>query len=279
MGIGVVTGLHRLAVRRACGLDRSLARPGNRAPAQPCGQHAKPFLWRDSHRHEVHRIGHGRRSAAQEAAQHTAGSLVTQPHFGRCSLRRAAFGYGALVEAVIVQCIEQNVGVFLLGLGKRSVGGIKAIAKPLAAGLSYKLLLGPALIYLLYVTILGNNVTLDGQNLYRAFNINSGTAVIENLTITQALARGGDGGSGDNVNGGGGGGAGLGGGIYVNMGATLTITNVNVSFFEGFTPVQNPITLRYRNVPKIRTVPLIDIISTITANPAPCFQRRRGLIP
>lgn len=58
-----------------------------------------------------------------------------------------------------------------------------------------------------------------------------------------------------------------------------TITNVNVSFFEGFTPVQNPITLRYRNVPKIRTVPLIDIIATITANPAPCFQRRRGLIP
>lgn len=58
-----------------------------------------------------------------------------------------------------------------------------------------------------------------------------------------------------------------------------TITNVNVSFFEGFTPVQNPITLRYRNVPKVRTTPLIDIVATMTANPAPCFQRRRGLIP
>lgn len=58
-----------------------------------------------------------------------------------------------------------------------------------------------------------------------------------------------------------------------------TITNVNVSYFEGFTPVQNPITLRYRNVPKVRATPLIDIVATLTANPAPCFQRRRGLIP
>jgi hypothetical protein len=58
-----------------------------------------------------------------------------------------------------------------------------------------------------------------------------------------------------------------------------TITNVNVSFFEGFTPVQNPITLRYRNVPKVRVTPLVDIIATMTANPAPCFQTRRGLIP
>ncbi|MDD2850913.1 MAG: AEC family transporter [Desulfuromonadaceae bacterium] len=34
-------------------------------------------------------------------------------------------------------------------------GGIRAIVGPLAAGLAYKLLLGPAIIYLLYVTLLG----------------------------------------------------------------------------------------------------------------------------
>jgi len=58
-----------------------------------------------------------------------------------------------------------------------------------------------------------------------------------------------------------------------------TPTNVNVSYFEGFTAVQNPITLRWRNVPKVRTTPVVDTVATITANPAPCFQTRRGLIP
>lgn len=36
-------------------------------------------------------------------------------------------------------------------------GGIKDELRPLVAGLTYKLLLGPALIYLLYVTLLGNH--------------------------------------------------------------------------------------------------------------------------
>jgi hypothetical protein len=58
-----------------------------------------------------------------------------------------------------------------------------------------------------------------------------------------------------------------------------TPTNVNVSYFEGFTAVQNPITLRWRNVPKVRTTPVVDTVATISANPAPCFQTRRGLIP
>lgn len=47
-------------------------------------------------------------------------------------------------------------------------GGIKAIAKPLAAGLSYKLLLGPALIYLLYVTILGNSGAVVNVTIFEA---------------------------------------------------------------------------------------------------------------
>ncbi|HEX9079485.1 MAG TPA: AEC family transporter, partial [Desulfuromonadaceae bacterium] len=35
------------------------------------------------------------------------------------------------------------------------LGGLREVLRPLAAGLVYKLLLGPALIYLLYVVILG----------------------------------------------------------------------------------------------------------------------------
>lgn len=58
-----------------------------------------------------------------------------------------------------------------------------------------------------------------------------------------------------------------------------TIENVNVSYFEGFTPVQNPITLRWRNVPKVRPTPLVDVVAAVEANPAPAFQSRRGLIP
>ena len=58
-----------------------------------------------------------------------------------------------------------------------------------------------------------------------------------------------------------------------------TPTNVNVSYFDRFTAVQNPITLRWRNVPKVRTTPVVDTVATISANPAPCFQTRRGLIP
>jgi len=58
-----------------------------------------------------------------------------------------------------------------------------------------------------------------------------------------------------------------------------TLNNVNVSYFSGFTSVQNPVTLRWRNVPKLRVTPLVDLIVSVTPNPAPCFQTRRGLIP
>jgi hypothetical protein len=58
-----------------------------------------------------------------------------------------------------------------------------------------------------------------------------------------------------------------------------TLTNVNVSWFEGFTAVENPTTGRYRNVPTPRVTPVVDTIVAVHANPAPCFQRRRGLIP
>jgi hypothetical protein len=47
-------------------------------------------------------------------------------------------------------------------------GGIKAIARPLAAGLAYKLLLGPAIIYLLYVTLLGATGTITQITIFEA---------------------------------------------------------------------------------------------------------------
>ncbi len=48
------------------------------------------------------------------------------------------------------------------------IGGMKAIAKPLLAGLSYKLLLGPALIYLLYCVLLGANGTVIQVTIFEA---------------------------------------------------------------------------------------------------------------
>jgi hypothetical protein len=37
---------------------------------------------------------------------------------------------------------------------------------------------------------------------------------------------------------------------------------VNVSYFQGFTSVQNPVTHRYRNVPTLRPTPVIDPVTT-----------------
>ena len=54
-----------------------------------------------------------------------------------------------------------------------------------------------------------------------------------------------------------------------------TVLQVNVSFFEGFTSYQNPITLRWRNVPKARTSPLVDTITTKIGRERIGSQRRR----
>jgi hypothetical protein len=53
---------------------------------------------------------------------------------------------------------------------------------------------------------------------------------------------------------------------------------VNVSYYQGFTPVRNPITGRYRNVPNIRGVPVVDNITAGGANSRVGSQRRRNLI-
>jgi hypothetical protein len=56
------------------------------------------------------------------------------------------------------------------------------------------------------------------------------------------------------------------------------ITLANVSYYEGFTAVENVITGRWRNVPKPRVTPLVDLVQSISASPQVHFQTRRGKI-
>lgn len=86
------------------------------------------------------------------------------------------------------------------------------------------------------VTINGGGFTLSGNNQYRGVFVQSGTVAINNLTISNAKAQGGNGGTGfgngtngrgaHNFGGGGGGGAGLGAALFVAKGANVTVSNV-----------------------------------------------------
>ncbi|MBV8720521.1 MAG: hypothetical protein JO277_00125, partial [Candidatus Eremiobacteraeota bacterium] len=78
---------------------------------------------------------------------------------------------------------------------------------------------------------LGGNprITIDGNNLYRAFWIDTGTVAIADLQVQNALARGGSG--ADSAVGDGGGGAGLGAGLFVNQ-STAIATVENVYFLN-----------------------------------------------
>lgn len=52
----------------------------------------------------------------------------------------------------------------------------------------------------------------------------------------------------------------------------------NVSFYNGFTVVTNPVTGRTRNVPKLRAGgPLVDTVTSNVVNSLPASQRRRNL--
>jgi predicted permease len=70
--------------------------------------------------------------------------------------------------------ILEKLGATLTPLALVSVGfqlqfgGLKAIIKPLSAGLAYKLLLGPAIVYLLYVTLLGATGTAVQVTIFEA---------------------------------------------------------------------------------------------------------------
>ena len=76
--------------------------------------------------------------------------------------------------------------------------------------------------------IVGNGATLNGQGDQRGLFVYAGVVTIENLTIEDAKAVGGDGGDGA------GGGAGLGGGVFVGSNVAgdagdVTLTKVNFS--------------------------------------------------
>jgi|SRR5580700_1295436 hypothetical protein len=58
----------------------------------------------------------------------------------------------------------------------------------------------------------------------------------------------------------------------------ITLTGlVNVSFYEGFTSVENPVTHRWRNIPAYRAEPLVDAVGGFTCDPVMGSQKRRRL--
>lgn len=64
--------------------------------------------------------------------------------------------------------------------------------------------------------------------------------------------------------------------IGLSSGTTTITDHVNVSYYEGFTVVTNPTTGRARNVPKLRSVPVVDVIQSFAARAQPGSQRRRN---
>jgi hypothetical protein len=65
--------------------------------------------------------------------------------------------------------------------------------------------------------------------------------------------------------------------VAINWGTQEGLVHVNVSYYEGFTVVIDPITGRARNVPKLRSSgPLVDGVVGIVINPELGTQRRRG---
>ncbi len=105
-----------------------------------------------------------------------------------------------------------------------------ALAIDIASGADFKLTQALEAINLQAgntLDIEANGATIDGQNTYNGLFVYAGTVTIENLTIANALAKGGAGG------GGGGGGAGLGGGLFVGAnvaGDAGAVTLTNVTF-------------------------------------------------
>jgi outer membrane autotransporter protein len=77
------------------------------------------------------------------------------------------------------------------------------------------------------MTFNGGGNTLSGGGEHRGLFVYSGTASIENLTITGTQAKGGDGQLPGGLFAGSGGGAGLGGALFVNAGAAVAVSNVS----------------------------------------------------
>lgn len=56
-----------------------------------------------------------------------------------------------------------------------------------------------------------------------------------------------------------------------------SLSHVNVSYYEGFASVQNPVTHRWKNLSTPRATPVVDAITAVAINPKPGSQRRRML--
>lgn len=60
-------------------------------------------------------------------------------------------------------------------------------------------------------------------------------------------------------------------------GTTVLTTLHSVSYYEGFTPVTNPITGRTKDVAKLRVGgPVVDAVTSLACGPHPASQRRRN---
>lgn len=55
-----------------------------------------------------------------------------------------------------------------------------------------------------------------------------------------------------------------------------TLTHVNVSYYQGFTVVTNPVTHRARNVPTLRGAPVVDTVTGYATEATIANQRRRN---
>jgi hypothetical protein len=63
--------------------------------------------------------------------------------------------------------------------------------------------------------------------------------------------------------------------IGLSSGSTTLQNHVNVSYYDGFTVVTNPVTGRARNVSKQRTSPVVDLVTTWAVSTRIRSQRRR----
>lgn len=63
----------------------------------------------------------------------------------------------------------------------------------------------------------------------------------------------------------------------LSVSGTALSQQINVSYYNGFTSVENPTTHRWRNVPTLRSTPLQDTITSFAFNPKFGSQRRRNL--
>lgn len=64
--------------------------------------------------------------------------------------------------------------------------------------------------------------------------------------------------------------------IGLTAGTTVISEHVNVSYYSGFTVVTNPVTHRSRNVPTVRTTPVVDVVASYGVATPIASQRRRN---